>query len=165
MVELIKGERIKDVKGLKGVYAVTSEGRVWSYRRKKWLSPYDNGRGYQMVRLHCKPIVVDVSVHRLVGEHFIKNQYNKPQINHKNGIKADNRAKNLEWVTARENIQHASDTGLNKTSKLSLIQKISICRMHVLAKMKQKNIANLFNVSPPAISYIIKNFSDYAVAE
>lgn len=47
---------------------------------------------------------------------FIPNPYNKPEVNHKNWIKTDNRIDNLEWCTRSENCQHAYDKWLNKTT-------------------------------------------------
>jgi hypothetical protein len=56
-------------------------------------------------------------LHRLIAGTFIPNPENKPFVNHKNGIKTDNRAENLEWVSHQENVQDAYEKGFNSSAK------------------------------------------------
>ena len=68
--------------------------------------------GYNTVRLNLNGQTHTRYIHRLVAKAFVPNQMNKPLINHRNGVKLDNRPKNLEWVTHAENIQHAHNLRL-----------------------------------------------------
>lgn len=92
-------------------YSVSSEGRVASrYRGGRVLKP-GRSRGYMQVRL-CdgRGGQRDVKVHRLVAGAFLGPPPTPlHQINHKNGVKSDNRVENLEWVTQSGNQRHRHD--------------------------------------------------------
>ena len=111
------GEVWRDVVGYEGFYQVSSYGRVKSLRgrKEKFLSIDINNACYAKVLLSKNGQSKTLLVHRLVAAAFIPNVDNKPQVNHKNGNKFDNRVENLEWVTCSENTQHAYNMGLAKT--------------------------------------------------
>jgi len=112
----------RKIKGYKG-YLVSPEGEVISvartikhkhngfYRiRSRILKKNNNTHGYHKVNLSVENKVSQLLVHRLVAKAFIPNPKNKPEINHKNGVRNDNRVENLEWVTRWENERHARMT-------------------------------------------------------
>ena len=103
------------IKNTGGIYFVNELGEVESrFPGKKIhrLKPKKDRAGYHSVTVLEGGKKHSKFVHRLVAEAFLYNQYNKPEVNHINGIKTDNRLQNLEWVTHSENMQHAHDTGL-----------------------------------------------------
>lgn len=114
----IEGEEWRDIALPKGEgYKVSNFGRVLSYKSgaPKLLNPVLKSKGYMSVVLYNDGSSRIYLVHVLVASAFIPNPKNKPFVNHKNGVKTDNRLENLEWVTCRENLWHAHRMGLYKS--------------------------------------------------
>lgn len=88
-------------------YFITADGQVWSEKSKRFLV-FSIINGYYSVNLWQNNQQYSFLVHRLVAEAFIPNPNNYPQVNHKNEIRTDNRVENLEWVTAKANINYGS---------------------------------------------------------
>ena len=105
----MENEIWKDIEGYEGLYQVSNQGRVRSLNYRKTgktqvLKPGLSGNGYLNVQLVKNNKIKHVLVHRLVALAFIPNPDNKPQINHKSEDKTLNTVENIEWATAKENI-------------------------------------------------------------
>lgn len=96
------------------MYTLHKDGRIYSKYSKKYLSPVVDTTGYPIVSLINECGKFKKSVHRFVAEHFLDNPEGKPQVNHKDGNKANFALDNLEWSTASENSRHAYEMGLTK---------------------------------------------------
>ena len=162
----------KDVKGYEWIYKVSSYGRVKSLDRTvpqkdgkkknikgKILNPRKSKKGYLKAGLNLNGKEKLYSIHRLVAIAFIPNPENKTEVNHKNGIKTDNRSSELEWATSSENNKHAFKIGLqnnsgdnNPQSKLSKNDVLEI--RELILNHSNKNIGKMFKVSAATISDI-----------
>ena len=118
-------EKFKPIKEFEGLYEAGNLGSIKSLITNRILKPADDSRGYNMLVLYKNKKANTKKVHRLVAETFIANLENKPQVNHINGIKTDNRIKNLEWVTSKENINHAETMGLYKLKRIEDSKRLS----------------------------------------
>ena len=152
----------KDVKGYEGLYRVSNLGRVFSIRTNIFLSESKNMKGYSILAFTIKDKSYMQLVSRLVAKMFIENPENKSQVNHKDGIKSNNNAINLEWCTNSENMKHSYKTGLHISMKgenhpCSKLTKKDV--LYIRDNYKEmgstKDIALKYGVKPNAILNII----------
>ena len=140
-------------------YSVSNYGRVRNDKRNTFLSPRDL-RGYKRVSLWYNGKANDQRIHRLVAQAFIPNPDNKPEVNHKNGIRNDNRAVNLEWNTGEENATHRAevlnqgDTFKGKKNGNSLLIDKEVLSIRA-STLSRKELAEIYNVSVTQIGRIL----------
>lgn len=120
----------KDIRGFEGLYMARNDGAIISLpkgnrKREKILSPARIGSdGYEFVYLRKEGKTSRHYVHRLIADSFLRDIRNGDMVNHKNGIKYDNRVENLEWCKRSENARHAYRIlGVGKTRKIAQYDK------------------------------------------
>lgn len=159
----------KDIVAYEGMYQVSDLGRVKSlkFSKLRLLKNSFDKDGYLLVSLYKNGKQKTITTHRLVAQSFIYNKDKKPQVNHINGIKDDNRVQNLEWNTSLENIRHSYKNGLKKgfrisqkggsnpNSKLTQKQVLEIRE----SDLSVKKLCSKYNVKSSCIYRILKNES------
>lgn len=163
----------KDIEGYKGYYQVSNLGRVRSLDRVtqrtygRASSQRSRGRilrgsignhGYPAVSLYKDGKRKEKTIHRLMAIEFIPNPTNKPFINHKDGIKTNNRLDNFEWCDCLYNNQHAKENNLNAKGERMGSAKLKneqVLELRKLFNVKTDNeIAKAYGVTSGTISNI-----------
>lgn len=177
MIDLQKNEKWIAVPDYEEYYEISNIGRVRSLDRTKLnsigslrvtkgilLKPTKASTGYYTVMFSVGGKTKRILVHRIVATAFIPNPENKPQVNHINGIKTDNRLENLEWCTRKENIAHADINGLmNRAtgesvgiSKLTKNNVLAIRRLYSIKGFTDMDlITKKYNVSKSTVNNVI----------
>lgn len=153
----------KPIKDFEGLYEVSTLGNVRSIDRtiKSWNGHKDIDvlfkgkilkqhitRGYMAVGLCKNGKMQNIQVHRLVAKTFIPNLNNKPQVNHIDGNKHNNKVENLEWCSSSENVKHSYRIGLRviKDKQKEQMRKVGLqCGKKVIQKDKLGNIVKIFD--------------------
>lgn len=165
-------------------YEVSNLGRI---RSTKKLIYKRNGSTYTRISKVLKPALstdgylkgsvcfmrkmVPYTLHRLVAEAFCEKKSDALEVNHINGIKNDNRAENLEWVTHSENCKHSFDIGLQKPKRGSLngMSKLTDDQVRMVRKMKsdggrfwgRNEIAKELGIAPKHLQKIVNGKVKY----
>lgn len=158
----------KPVVGYEERYEVSNLGNVRLVISKKLLKQGIVG-GYKQVVLSGKIANGKrMYVQRLVAQAFIPNLENKPFVNHMDCIKTNNHFSNLEWVTARENMIHASRNGIltgrnvakGEQCYLTKLNPKKVKQIRKLSKTKtNKELSNMFGVHVVTIGTILNNLT------
>lgn len=107
-------------------YGIRRSGEVKNLKTGRILKPRVNRRGYGRVTLYNSEGSKDVAIHKLIAEQFCDGYQNGYDVNHKDGVKTNNYADNLEWCTRSDNIKHAYEIGLKRPSGPHPIKRIEI---------------------------------------
>lgn len=142
---------------------ILKKSSVTYFVKGRTLKQFKTPKGYMAVKLCFNGIEKTKLAHRVVAEAFIDNAENKPQVNHINGIKDDNRVDNLEWCTNDENVKHKVLNGLtncirgeahyNAKLNYNLVEEI---RYRLSNGESGKSICKDYNVSDTTIYNIKK---------
>jgi hypothetical protein len=125
-------------------YSIADDGTVWHNAKQRPLKGTDNGSGYLIVKLCTETAKFTKKIHSLVALAFLGPRPVGKQINHKDGVKTNNRVNNLEYVTGSENMKHALRTGLTQ----------QLGERHSQAKLSEEQV-----------KHIKYSLSDYTHAE
>lgn len=158
----------KEIEGYKG-YFVDEKGNIYG-KRKEVLTPvFQKKTGYNRISLVKDGTTHNFSIHRIVAEAFIENPLNLPQVNHKNGIKTDNRVENLEWVSKSNNQLHrihilgkGLDGEGNPRHKLTEKDVVSIYERAIKGE-SVSIVAKDYNITPATVCDIKAGRSWYKV--
>lgn len=132
---------MKDIPGYEGLYSISEDGNVFSYRTKKFLKPRDDGRGYLKVKLtntdgKCKTH----ATHRLVALTYIPNPNNLPEVDHIDRNRLNNSVDNLRWVTCKENSLNKDWEQIREKCREAYYNKPEESRKKQLRKANQASV-------------------------
>jgi hypothetical protein len=139
-------------------YTISSLGKVWSCRHKRFLKGNTNERGYKWVRLRNGNGIVMKKIHHLVLEAFVARRPKGAECRHLNGNRADNRPENLCWGTRVENSADRLKHG-NAGHKLNIKTVKEIRSLWGSKRFFQRELGKMYEVSQQYISSIVRGIA------
>lgn len=137
------------IKSYEGLYEVSEDGRIYSVKRKKYLTNVLSDR-YVIVLLYKNNKRKRYYVHRLVADAFCKKEEKKIYVNHKDLDRCNNNSYNLEWVTAKENRLHYINSNKYKPTVFS---------EEAIIKIKERNYKKVLCLKTNTVFQSMESFA------
>ena len=151
---------LKAIQGYAGSYSASDDGRIFSHHTQRWLKPaVHKDVGYLHVDLWQFGEGRSFFVHRLIASTFIPNLQTKPEINHKDGDRQNNKVTNLEWVTSSENSIHAVQLGLRTYTNRLTKQEFEDCLEDVINGESYLSLSRRVPYKVPFLSVKIRKIA------
>jgi hypothetical protein len=146
-------------------YLASSLGNIKHIETNKLRTLKANNGGYITIGINNNDnIRKQVKVHRLIADTFLDNVENKETVNHINHNKLDNRVKNLEWATTKEQNNHKSHNQINSNNSKKVLQ-YDLDGNFIKEYNSIKEIGRIFNKNPGDISKICNNLKGFKTFE
>ena len=148
--------QISNLGRVKTPHRTSKWGRATKVHPSRIIEYDDTVSKYQQLDIRVNGKRYREYVHRLVAQYFIPNPENKPEVNHIDGNKSNNRFDNLEWVTHKENCHHAFNTGLSpkgeKHGRSKITREIVNEVKYLHSKgLSQRKVAKIVGISQPSV--------------
>ena len=151
---------MKEIPNYECLYQITTDGRVFSMTRERFIKDWKNNQGYMFVSLYKDGKRKNRSVHSLLLETYEGYAPTKHhQASHKNGVRTDNRIENLRWLTVTENHYDKKNHGTFQCGTKHGRSKLTEQQVAEIRKSKETHVywARLLNVTAEAIAYARKS--------
>lgn len=145
--------------GFEDRYEVSSIGCVRNVRTGNILQGRPNKKGYWTVCLWRRGKKETIRIHRLVAFTFVGIPKPDEEVNHIDGVRANNRVENLEWCTAEANKAHAFRLGRFTTSRKLTFDDVEKIKRMVLAGTPQRELAEEYGVTSVCISFLVRGLT------
>lgn len=145
-------------------FIVYSNGNIYNKHKGTFIKPSIAKVGYPMVTLRIGKEVCSFLVHRLVAYFNIDNPLNYPVVNHKNAIKTDCNANNLEWCSPQMNFDHAVDMGVSNVTRAVTREEVLQIRSLEYKTITKRYVAECFQINYYTLMNIVhyKNYKNVA---
>ena len=137
-------------------YQISNFGRVKNVKTNRILKPNLMRNGYLKIHLYKHGKRSSFFIHRLVALAFVPNPKELPQVNHIDENKSNNLSSNLEWVSAKENVNYGQRNYKNSVTRGFTVQQFTLKEKYIKEYHSVQEASRLLNIPATSISNVCR---------